>query len=291
VKPLRRIAAAGGMLLSVLFTAGSCNPWNPLAGAGIGDLKLFWLSGYQLFSSDLDGASVDELYFDGSAPSYAGIAVDPVNKKVYWSDTMGFRIYRANLDGSSKETVASIGAAAMAIDPANEKIYYVSGMVEINRMNLDGTGIENLWTTGGTITDVKLDPVDEQIYWNDGSTLYRSPLSNPLAPQTVATNALTLARIALDVVGGVVYFSESAGSELRKVSMGGGIPTTVYNVGGSNPAGLDVDPYQGRLYWSEPAAGTGMFIYSVGMDGGDFRSVVDQPGTGDAYRLVLFLWP
>jgi hypothetical protein len=141
------------------------------------------------------------------------------------------------------------------------------------------------------INDLKIDPVNEKIYWCDGMTIWSSTLGKPLSPQSVANSASSIERIALDVVGGMIYFTEAgAPVNIRKVSMSGGSPSFVYTTP-SSAGGLDVDPGTGRLYWSRPSASTGVYIDSVGVDGGDFRTFVNSPGTGDANRVALFLWP
>ncbi|MBN1835063.1 MAG: DUF5050 domain-containing protein [Spirochaetales bacterium] len=293
MKPVRSILGLAGLVLILALLVGSCTPWNPLAGAGIGELKIYWVGDSVIGSADLDGGNVTEVYRDSGMPSYSGIAVDPVNGQLYWSETTVApgTLYRAALDGTGKETVASIYAVALAVDPYEGKIYFTSGM-EISRMNLDGSGAENVLLGGMSISDLELDLVNGRIYWCDEMVIRSSLLTNPLSAQTVYNaDPGNVDRIALDVVGGMLYYSEGLASDtIRKVSVSGGTATSVYSPGGVGVGGLDVDPSAGRVYWSVPSASTGVQIYSVGTDGSGYQSIIDT-STDEARRIALYLWP
>jgi len=70
------------------------------------------------FDAQTDDESVSALYranLDGTEPTLIddtqsrifGIAIDSKNSKVYWSGRDSYEIYKANLNGTSKETIAS----------------------------------------------------------------------------------------------------------------------------------------------------------------------------------------
>jgi Low-density lipoprotein receptor repeat class B len=87
----------------------------------------------------------------GAVESF-GIALDVAAGKMYWTDLF---IKRANLDGSAGEILyrppAGVPSSLMAIalDVAAGKMYWAdAGAKKIMRANLDGTGIEDVVTTG-----------------------------------------------------------------------------------------------------------------------------------------------
>lgn len=105
---------------------------------------------------DLDGKNVTDLKIPGlTAP--IELALDPVGKKVYWSDLgdddgHAPSIRRANLDGSSPEpviTTSNYGSLAVPLgldlDLTTGKLYFVDGgsggTGVIVQANLDGTSV------------------------------------------------------------------------------------------------------------------------------------------------------
>jgi hypothetical protein len=92
------------------------------------------------------------------------IVVDPSGEKVYWSDgtnTSGFFLKRANLDGSNVETIYSGGNQSLSLDLTNGKIYWSYntgfGSSEIGRANLDGTNQETVVSSSGSIRGIAVD--------------------------------------------------------------------------------------------------------------------------------------
>jgi hypothetical protein len=290
MKPWRNTLGLIGLVLLVVLLAGSCVPWNPFAGAGFGELKIYWVSTNRVYRSELDGTSIEELYVDSGTPTYSAIAFDPVNQKVYWSDTSGTPdIMRSDLDGSGKETISSVGPDTLAIDPYDEKIYYRSGSNNIYRMNLDGSGIETIHTSGGTIRDIALDPVNRRIYWSDGNDIWTSSLTAPLSGQLVRGHGAPVTYIALDVVGGMIYYIDDvAPRRIFKATLSGGSVSLVHNLT-DDIFDLDIDPFEGRLYWMANIAAISS-IDTVSVDGSNYQQVVGNPGGGST-GLALFLWP
>lgn len=113
----------------------------------------------QLLRSNLDGSGVTDLKIPNlTAP--IELALDPKAKKIYWTDLGDSgdpppSLHRANLDGTSAETVISksnYGSLAVPLgldlDVAAGKLYFVDGgsggTGVIVRANLDGTDVAPL---------------------------------------------------------------------------------------------------------------------------------------------------
>lgn len=133
-----------------------------------------------LFSAGLNGESPQQLLVTDSQFS-VGIAIDLVGGKIYWGEPTVVR--RANLDGTSAETVISgvFGfeqAEGIAIDAKTEKLYWVTNCVDtgpcgsIWRANLDGAGIENLIPSGHNLPRrIALDTQNGKMYWTDEANI------------------------------------------------------------------------------------------------------------------------
>jgi len=102
-----------------------------------------------------------------------GIALDLKNGKVYWTEQNGDRIGRANLDGSSVETIIATGIngpRGLKLDVAAGKIYFVDSFSRaIKRANLDGSQVETILNTGTSSNplDLELDIDAQRFYWTD----------------------------------------------------------------------------------------------------------------------------
>ena len=77
-----------------------------------------------------------------------GLAVDPVNQKLYWTHARigKEKVTRANFDGSELEDIVTEAGlnepAEITVDAIAQKIYWAERGGTIRRANLDGSGIE-----------------------------------------------------------------------------------------------------------------------------------------------------
>lgn len=139
------------------FADGS-NVETVLAVSDATGLALDSINGY-VYWTDLNFRRVVRAGLDGSGEhvvlsgldSPRSIALDVGGGKLYVTDSMSIR--RANLDGTSLETLVPPGAArpgAIAIDPRGRKMYWtvLQPSSLIRRANLDGTGVEDIVTQG-----------------------------------------------------------------------------------------------------------------------------------------------
>lgn len=99
-----------------------------------------------VYIADSNGGNVTPVVSDGLY-GYE-LAIDQENGKIYYGDTSGGNIYRANLDGANSELVVSglIGRVhGMYIDEVNKKFYWSDRSAgEIYRADLDGSNKETI---------------------------------------------------------------------------------------------------------------------------------------------------
>lgn len=102
-----------------------------------------------------------------------GVAIDSVNRKLYWINYDG-GVWSKNLDGTGEsEIIPGIEGASIIV--VGNRIYYdeyvASGDVRLKSANLDGTGISTI-ATGITrvVYGLAYDENEQKIYWGDRNT-------------------------------------------------------------------------------------------------------------------------
>ncbi|MEQ9408411.1 MAG: DUF4347 domain-containing protein, partial [Fuerstiella sp.] len=182
---------AGGAALTRLYwtdeTSGKIQS-SDLNGSDVVDLKtglsspdeLFVDSaGGKIYWSETGNGAIRRMNLDGSFQEDVltplnfprGFAIDVSNQKIYWAEdgVLTNSIKRANLDGSGQETLASVGLISpdhVILDLQNGKIYWADqGTRAIERADLDGTNRETVIVADHAPLSVKVDAVNEKIYW------------------------------------------------------------------------------------------------------------------------------
>lgn len=147
------------------------------------DVEHSWI--YFVYSTD----PADAIYradLVGSAPTLIvsaaagglqtprGIAVNPAAGRIYWSDTGGGTIKRANLDGSDVSTLIGglPGPVGLALDPAGATLYWVDSVADrIESIATDGSGHAIIKDTGLVNPhSLALDAQSGRLYWSDFGT-------------------------------------------------------------------------------------------------------------------------
>lgn len=113
-----------------------------LAFAG-GANKLFYAQNanpQRLRTVNPDGSSVADLILIGGSSLVAGVAVDELNGKVYWTNSTNNTISWANLDGSGAQVLITglSSPQGIVVDPLGGNIYWANN-TSLGKANLDGT--------------------------------------------------------------------------------------------------------------------------------------------------------
>ena len=198
---------------------------------------------------DLDGSHLTTIVPAGGTFTPKQLKLDPVHRKLYWSDREGMRIMRANLDGSSIETLVETGhgdadrrdagnwCVGIALDIAGGKVYWTqkggdnAGIGSIRRANLEipagenpshRSDIELLFQRLPEPIDLDLDLTHRMIYWTDrGANIVsrasmdvpRGTYLNARTDQQVLISELKEAiGISLDVPGDRMYVTDLGGN-------------------------------------------------------------------------------
>ena len=131
------------------------------------------------------------------------------------------------------------------------KLYWAEGgSIKIQRSNLDGSGVEDLVTSGlAAPSDIALDGAGGKMYWTEpfGEKIRRSNLDGSGVEDLVTRAELAVA-IALDVAGGKMYWTEP--STIRRSNLdGSGVEDLVTR--GEVPFGIALDVSRGKMYWTD----------------------------------------
>jgi hypothetical protein len=89
---------------------------------------------------------------------------------MYWAESDGGNIRRANLDGTGQTNLVRgvAGPAPVALDLAGGKMYWsAQGSGDIQRANLDGSGLEFLVRNLNGPSGIALDIAGSKMYWAD----------------------------------------------------------------------------------------------------------------------------
>ncbi len=160
--------------------------------------------------ADLDGKNVTNIIPPGGTFTPKQLQLDKKNGKLYWSDREGMRVMRANLDGSTIETLVDTSqgegrpgkeirkwCVGIALDVDGGKLYWTqkgpdnAGEGRIFRANLEipkgqtpanRKDIELLFDGLPEPIDLDLDLANRIMYWTDrgdpprGNTVNRAPM-------------------------------------------------------------------------------------------------------------------
>lgn len=281
-------------------------PWATDRGLDLVDGKVYWTDSHGgIHRVGRDGSGVEDL-LDGVGAR--GIVLDGQRRKMYWRS--GARIQRANLDGSSVETLVTTEdgyPVTLALDPEDAKMYwmeyYYSGGPRIRRADLDGTRAEDLvvaedgWYEDGWYHDMRsllLDVRGGKMYWLAGldwDTIYRADLDGSdvedLLSISYGAGFSEIASLALDTTGRKMYWEER---HWFRPSLAPSISNLRADLDGSNIEAIDVlpppgsafDPEDGKVYWTDGymmrrADYDGLHVDGFKMEGVEELVRVSQP--------------
>jgi sugar lactone lactonase YvrE len=200
--------------------------------------------------ADLDGQNRVTIIGEGKTFTPKQLHLEKKSRKLYWCDREGMRVMRANLDGSSIETLvdSSNGDAqpgtdltkwcvGITVDPDREQIYWTqkgpddAGEGRLFRAKIDipkgetaanRTDIEVLFDGLPEPIDLEVDLKNRFIYWTDrgdpprGNTVNRASLDADFKKHPVSDILLTHLMegigIALDFKGNRMFLTDLAGT-------------------------------------------------------------------------------
>ncbi len=206
---------------------------------------------------------------------------------MYWTDGTDDRIYRANLDGTSRETLhTSTGnnPRGISLDIINGKMYWADNVLDkIQRANFNGSNVEDVATGLTSPIGVAVDAAAGKVYWTDLSTdkIQRANVDGTNA-EDVLTGLPSPQHIALDTDNGKMYWVDNIDDKIYRANLDGTVVEEVITTGLTSPYGITVDPSGGKIYWSDNSTDK---ISRANLDGTNVEDIVT--GQSNARGLAV----
>ncbi len=187
---------------------------------------------------------------------------------VQWQPTPA--LIRADLDGQNAAPVPALSGFALSnvhVDTKNNKLYYSDGSYKIQRSNLDGSGIEVLWSGMSQTWAVN---VANGLLIGECNTSNICRLNSPSTTTTLVTPA-SATWVNIDPVNQVVWWADHGAGYQWNFIRANFDGTGVTGIGTkqlSEPLNFEIDSAGQKIYWQK-----GQAIWEVGTDGSNEREV------------------
>ena len=167
------------------------------------------------------------------------------------------------------------GAALTLEDDDAPKMYWTdAGTDKIQRVNIDGSYVEDLITTGlGNSVGLALDVGGGKMYWVDNATdkIQRADLDGSNVEDLITTGLGNPTGFALDVGRGKMYWTDSGTAKIQRADLSGSNVEDLITTGLSQPQGIALDVGGGKMYWTD--LGTAK-IQRADLDGSNVEDLI-----------------
>ena len=276
-------ASVEGISQTQVFSAEAALPQPTISEVPEVPVSMYWLERGE--ASGIRRATPDDTGINSvvtvGLQKPADLALDVVNRKVYWTDIKAKAIRRANLDGTGVQDVVTAGLNApngIALDLTGGKLYWTDwGAKKIQCANFDGTGVQDLVTNRRSrLSGIALDVAGGTMYWVDfdRDTIWRANLDGTGVEALVPAGLSIPFAIALDVAGGKMYWADKGTHKIQRANLDGtGVQDLLTKAQGiDNPNGIALDVASGTMYWTESSEGKGK-IKSANLDGSNVQTL------------------
>ena len=169
----------------ILYTITNGNSFPADVRLDLGNQFFYWCDQLRnrIQRSDLSGSSVTDIVTNAAPTGPYFMDVDAAAGKIYWGDFGGGAIYRANLDGSERETLltGNNNTRGVGVDPGGGMLYWINrDDKKVHRCPLsaftNGTiplthpAVQTLYTNLDTPHGLVLDIPARKLYWADTGT-------------------------------------------------------------------------------------------------------------------------
>ncbi|RLD19089.1 MAG: hypothetical protein DRI71_12390, partial [Bacteroidetes bacterium] len=272
--------------------------------------KVYWTDFSEINRSNLDGTSFENYHAEASYEP-VGIAIDTLNKTIYWTNNRG-QIRKGEIDATGLINVTDFindgvdqnrTMSGLTLDVASGKIYWAStydrSIKSADLFDADPLStIQTMTMVVGFPVGIALDPVNAQLYYtlNDNqeatidniATLHQFDIATAddqiLHTTQVTGQDYAYNDVKLDLTNNLIYWSGSNNDEFSPqgeiyyanlLDVGGSLIT--FNTFNDNPIGIDLDLKNGDIYWVDGYVYmTDPVIAKAKLDGSN--QTVIQPG-------------
>ncbi len=176
--------------------------------------------------------------------------LDPANNTMYWTNSAGGTIHRADLFGNTPEVIVSgqTNPWGLAIDLSADKIYWTElNAFRVRRANTDGSNVETLWTGVNALRGLKINPNTGHIYFAETATgiIWRMNLDGSNAAPFITEPLVSGVRaqprdIELDITNGYIYWTNQNVNQIVRARLADGSNRTVISSAVASATGLGI---------------------------------------------------
>ena len=218
------------------------------------------------------GASAESIRLTAPASAgtyYYGACVDPVSGESRTGNNCSQSV-RVTVSGGSSGGNSGAG-----------KMYWTDwGTDKIQRANLDGSGVEDLVTSGlGSPRDLALDLGAGKMYWVDVVTdkIQRANLDGSGVEDLLTSGLSYPLGLELDLGAGKMYWTDLNTRKIQRANLDGSGVEDLVTSGLISPLGLALDPGAGKMYWTD---GQTDKIQRANLDGSGVEDLVTSGLSG-----------
>lgn len=144
---------------------------------------------------------------------------------------------------------------------------------KIFRSNLDGSNIETIVTGQGILRRMRIDFVEEKLFWVEGETgrMWKSNFDGTSQEIIIDLPTSNLNLIEIDKTNQRIFYTITNDGFIRSIDLNGSNQEIIVS-GVGNVQGLEYDPFCDKLYWTEFVEGV---IKRANGDGTDIETIVD----------------
>ena len=262
---------------------------------------MYWvdLLNGSLQRTNLDGGAIDNLVVSPVRMPWA-IAFNPDEGHMYWTDGYWEKIQRANLDGTEVEDILEFAfgfPVSLYLDARTDKLYWLdddigSGSARFRKANLDGSGLEDLYSGGqGSFRVGAIDFESRTMYRKVGTVIQRVQLDGLEVDTLITGLSDQPAGIALDLADGWIYLVEGQTATIKRVNLDGSSVEVLLALStiANSLRGFVLDPEDDMLYWAVQSDSQ-TFIRRSNADGTG-QELLMTLSDGRILRRIALLFP
>lgn len=259
-----------------------------------GEGRIYWGDRNRgIQSASFDGndiATLDIQPFFESSRGIFTLAIDHARNHLYWVERSSTKsaIRRYLLDDEVLENVITLGLDEVydiEIDSAGEKMYWSEGTPHsdgpnlVRGANLDGSFIEDIFSTTSSPGHLAFDPMSGFLYRTQGGSIYRMDLNG--AHELVFG---TGASVAVNPAVGddhKLYWQNLYAGRIERANKDGSQKEVLIASGLLFPYGFAVDSQSNVMFWSNSG-----WIQRSEIDGTNVETIL-RSALGSPYRLAV----
>lgn len=218
-----------------------------------------------------------------------GLAIDPINQKIFYSTFTFNNLYSINYNGSGEVRIFDDFTTIpfpsdIAVDPATNTVFHVDLLYRdaIFSANYDGTSKKTILESDVNIpVALTYDKAIDRMFYSNGSTGFASDRTEAIYETNLAaenpmllhgqSEAFSPRDMELDADAGHLYFVNS--QQIKRSDLDGSNVVILYD-DATNKIGLAIDTENDMIYWYESTDRT---IHKAPIDGsGPIEDLVEQ---------------